>query len=58
MKQNQKWIHLKNLETDHPKFGIEGLTEYEAILWLEETIKTIKQRTHIDFEEYHERSDG
>jgi len=54
---NHKWIHLKLLETNLPQIGIEGLTDYEVMLWLMEAIRFIKERNHgMKFQEYNERT--
>ena len=55
----KKWIHLTGLEGNTPLIGIEGLTDYEAILWLQEAIRVIKKRKVIqDMQEYEERAHG
>jgi len=52
-----KWIHLTNLQSNLPKIGIEGLTDYEAKLWLLEAVRLLDDRNNrLKIEEYHERS--
>lgn len=54
-----KWIHLVELQTNVPRIGIEGLTDYEAVLWLREAIRMITNRgVKLEMEEYGERSSG
>jgi len=54
-KKIKKWIHLRNLDTC-PEFGIEGLTDYETILWLKELIVILEQRSsNTKIREYIER---
>lgn len=54
-----KWIHLIELQTNVPRIGIEGLTDYEAVLWLREAIRMLTNKgSKLEIEKYEERSSG
>lgn len=53
----KKWIHLMGLDMNCPKIGIEGLTDYEVVLWLREAIRVLEKRNAgLKIEEYEERA--
>ena len=39
-----------------PEIAIEGLSDYEAILWLKEVIEFLKKRSNTHLDEYEERA--
>ena len=56
--ENKKWIHLRGLEGELPDIGIEGLSDYETILWLREAINFLQERNrnNLKLREYEERT--
>jgi len=43
-KEGTKWIHLQDLGSNRPQISIEGLTNFEALLWLKEAERFIVEK--------------